>query len=874
MTDLRSQLQSSLGDAYTIERELGGGGMSRVFLAKERALGRSVVIKVLPDETAGGVSVDRFRREIAVVAQLQHPHIVPLHTAGEVHGLPWFSMPFVTGETLRARLARAGEFPISDALRLLREVASALASAHAAGIVHRDIKPENILISGGAAMVTDFGVAKALVTATEGGADALTTRGIALGTPSYMAPEQASADLSTDHRADVYAWGVLAYELVTGTTPFAGRPPAAMLVAHITEAPESVSRRRPAVPDDLAALIMRCLEKRPADRPQSAAELVRALDAVTTPKGGTSAARISPRGRRFGLAGALLLVAAIGAVVYGTRAPTSYSAGRATAVVSTSGTLELETAISPDGRFVAYAAGATLRRRIEVRQIGGDRVIRVAEGLEVDQRWPRWSPDGTTILFTGGRSLYTVSAFGGRPTLILESSSSPITSDWSPGGDAIVYAAGDTLWTRSLAGGASAPVATGLGQLAAPAWSPDGRHIAFTRGNSAYLDSQGNVASSAIWIVPARGGEPWAVTDSSRLHFGTAWTPDARSILFVSDREGTRDVYQLPLSASARPNGEATRVTSGLQASTISLDATGTRMGYSVLLVRRNVWAVPIRADRASELADATPITQGNQSVEGVSVSRDGRWLLFDSNRGGNADVFKLELGASAGPTEPIPLTREPADDFLARFSPDGREIAFYSTRGGSRDVHVMKADGRDVVRVTDFPENEIYPDWSPDGRRLVFGSVRARGIGLAERKDDGTWTPAGEIEISKCAGRAAYPRWSVDGGTIASACGALGILLVSPDGRNPRVVPVTDVDVSFVEWDPRTPGAIFVKARPSGDIWTVSIPSGRARRVFQLNDPYRSAPRQEFASDGRRLFFTLSSDEADVWVMELTRSR
>ncbi len=315
---LREQLQNSLGDAYALEQELGGGGMSRVFVASETALGRQVVVKVLPGEMAGQLSVDRFKREISIAARLQHAHIVPLLTAGEVEGLPFFTMPFVEGESLRARLSREGELPLAEAVRMLREIASALAYAHAHNVVHRDIKPDNVLLSGGAAMVTDFGVAKALSAAGAVDGGGLTSVGIALGTPAYMAPEQATADPHTDHRADLYAWGMVAYELLTGHLPFAGRSPQALLAAQVTEVPDHLSKQRASISPALAAIVMRCLEKRPADRPQSADELVRALDAIVTPGGSApSTARVGnegtrPRGRQFTLAGvaALLLVVA------------------------------------------------------------------------------------------------------------------------------------------------------------------------------------------------------------------------------------------------------------------------------------------------------------------------------------------------------------------------------------------------------------------------------------------------------------------------------------------------------------------------------------------------------------------------------------
>ncbi|MFL5481179.1 MAG: protein kinase domain-containing protein [Gemmatimonadaceae bacterium] len=285
-SDLRDQLQATLSGRYTLERELGGGGMSRVFVAEEAALGRKVVIKVLPPETAAQVSLERFKREILLAAKLQHPHIVPLLTAGESNGLPYFTMPFVDGESLRVRLARHGELPVNTAIRILREVASALAYAHEHGIVHRDLKPDNVLLSGGSAMVTDFGVAKALTASTNAEHAGITSVGVALGTPAYMSPEQASGDPSVDHRADIYSFGVFAYELLTGQPPFAGRTPQNLLAAHVAEAPEAINKRRASLPPALAALVMRCLEKRPADRPQSADEVVHALDEIATPSGG------------------------------------------------------------------------------------------------------------------------------------------------------------------------------------------------------------------------------------------------------------------------------------------------------------------------------------------------------------------------------------------------------------------------------------------------------------------------------------------------------------------------------------------------------------------------------------------------------------
>jgi eukaryotic-like serine/threonine-protein kinase len=286
MSDLRSQLQQTLGSAYTLERELGGGGMSRVFLAEEAALGRKVVVKVLPPELTAGVNVDRFRREIQLSAKLQHPHIVPVLSTGETGGVPYYTMPFVEGESLRARLAKTGPLPITDAVNILRDTARALAYAHERGVVHRDIKPDNILLTSGTASVADFGIAKAVAAArTDAPNSTLTQVGTSIGTPAYMAPEQAAGDPGTDHRADLYAFGCMAYETLAGRPPFIVTVPHKLMAAHMTEIPDAVSALRPDTPASLAALVMRCLEKDPANRPASAIEVVGALDNVTSAGG-------------------------------------------------------------------------------------------------------------------------------------------------------------------------------------------------------------------------------------------------------------------------------------------------------------------------------------------------------------------------------------------------------------------------------------------------------------------------------------------------------------------------------------------------------------------------------------------------------------
>ncbi|HSJ65474.1 MAG TPA: serine/threonine-protein kinase [Gemmatimonadaceae bacterium] len=321
MPDLAVRLQSQLGAHYTVSEEMGGGGMSRVFLARDASLDRDVVVKVLRTSLAAAVSVERFRREIMMSAGLQHPNIVPVLNAGELDGLPYFLMPFVRGESLRARMER-GPLSIRETISVMRDVARALGHAHEHGIIHRDVKPDNILLSGGAATVTDFGVAKAVSAARRGTerpqGSTMTGVGISLGTPAYMAPEQAAADPNLDHRADLYSLGIVAYEMLAGAPPFHGRSPQAVLSAHLTERPKPIRQRRYDVPEPLVALIESCLEKEPQARPKTAAEIVRALDSLDASSGAYQARTIDLRRRwRTYVPHALLGATMVAAVAWG-----------------------------------------------------------------------------------------------------------------------------------------------------------------------------------------------------------------------------------------------------------------------------------------------------------------------------------------------------------------------------------------------------------------------------------------------------------------------------------------------------------------------------------------------------------------------------
>jgi hypothetical protein len=314
MADLRERLATALSGRYRIEREVGAGGMATVYLAHDLKHHRNVALKVLRPELAAVLGGERFLREIEIAAQIAHPHVLTLIDSGDADGILYYVMPFVTGESLRDRLAREGRLPIADAVRLLRDVADALAEAHRQGLVHRDVKPDNVMISGKHAVVTDFGVAKAVTSVT--GAQALTTAGVALGTPAYMSPEQVAADPKIDHRTDVYSFGVMAYELLAGRPPFTGATTQEVLGAHLTEPPAPLVTHRADTPPALSELVMKCLEKRMDDRWAGMDEVLQRLEALATPSGGVPSMRIlarpaTARVRRFFTRRAVVLAPAI-----------------------------------------------------------------------------------------------------------------------------------------------------------------------------------------------------------------------------------------------------------------------------------------------------------------------------------------------------------------------------------------------------------------------------------------------------------------------------------------------------------------------------------------------------------------------------------
>ena len=882
MSTTAERLAAALASRYTIERELGQGGMATVYLAEDLKHHRKVAIKVLREDIAASLGAARFLREIEIAAQLQHPHILPLLDSGEAEGFLYYVMPYVTGQSLRERIGREGELPVHEAVRLISEVVDALAHAHEHGVVHRDIKPDNVMLSGRHALVADFGVAKAVSEAT--GRNAITTLGVAIGTPTYMSPEQAAADPHIDHRSDIYAVGVMAYELLAGRPPFVGATPQQVLASHVTEAPDPVSKRRPGIAPALEQAVMKCLAKRPADRWQTAAQLLSQLEVLATPSGGVTPTQtrpvtafrtaMPPRAMLLTAGGLVVALGLLGLFLLLSPSHVAVVLGQATQVTSDAG-LEILPTMSPDGKLVAYAAGTSARMRIFVRPVAGGRTIPLTDDTTAIQSQPRWSPDGGTILYLAGGGVFTAPALGGpaRP-LIPATAGAPIrTAAWSPDGREIAFARRDSLLAFGVSGASTRPIARML-DLHSCSWSPNGKVIACVSGNADFVALGpyfGNTAASVVVIIPAGGGAARAVTDSTQTNQSPAWSPDGRLLYFVSDRQGPRDIFALPVSSAGRANGVAVRVTTGLNAMSVAVSPDGKRLAYAVYTAQANIWGVPVPTSSGSvSVATATAVTSGTQVIEGIRVSPDRKWLTYDSNLHGNSDLYRIAIGGG----EPERLTTDTAGEYQPVLSPDGSEVAFHSIRGGVRQIMVMTLNGAPPVQVAPSPAEQRVADWAPDGRALTWYDRNLQKVWMVRRNAAGKWQqPVLRGDSLR------YPRWSPDGRTIVANSREGGIVEVGSDSGAPRTIyaprPDTpDPAAEMPAWSPDGK-SIWFKSHDAGGkaaIWSIPPTGGAPRLLVSFDDPTRPSYRTEWASDGKRIFFAINDRQSDIWVVEIAR--
>ncbi len=860
--------------------------MATVYLALDVKHHRQVALKVLRPEIAVTMGAGRFAREIEVAARLQHPNILPLLDSGEAEGFFYYVMPYVEGESVRDRLARSGEFAIPDAVRILMEVADALSHAHAHGVVHRDIKPDNVLLSGRHALVADFGVAKAVTEAT--GHQLLTSTGVALGTPTYMAPEQAVADPHQDHRVDIYALGVLGYELLTGRAPFSATTAQEMLAAHVTATPEPLEQHRPTVSPALAAVVMKCLAKKPADRWQTADELLAQLEPLATPSGGTTPTQTQPTtalGRlprwtkwTAGVA-AVAVVALVVSQVVKPR-PLNLTISDITPVTTEPG-VEFQPAISPDGKEVAYVAGPIGAPHLVIRKtanVAGGGEVRPADTSLLREWGPSWSPDGDFVRFLACRAAGCVwnetGSLGGavRTITLPPGATQPA---WSPDGARVAFVVGDTILVSQAGDTAARPIVVHTAEYPQPhslAWSPDGRTIAYVNGNLQWRTS-GNILGSSIWIVDAEGGAPRLVVGEAFLNVSPAWL-DARHLLFVSNRDGPRGVYVVEVGSQGA-RGEPRPIPGVADPHSISYSIGARKLAYAKLTLRQNIWSYALGRSSPISIRDGIPVTSGSQVIEVHDVSPDGRWIAYNGNIRGNSDLYKMPLGGG----EAVPLTDSPGDEFSPRWSPDGREITFYL---GSRnsEIMVMSAGGGVPTVLTSSPNRySNNPSWSPGGLAIAFMSNRTGSwrIWLVPRDSvGGAWHEAVPLTDFHCM----FPDWAPDGSGVL--CYAMrDLVLVSPQGREvwrrnlAATYGLSSISgIARYSRDGRTIYASGSHRDGRRGVWAIPVAGGAPRLVVAFDDPALAPNRFGALSVGPdRLYLTVAQYESDIWVANLRRT-
>jgi serine/threonine-protein kinase len=684
-----ARLAQSLGERYRIEGELGQGGMATVYRARDLRHDRDVAIKVLHPELGAALGGERFLGEIRTTARLQHPHILPLLDSGDAGGLLFYVMPLVTGETLRARLARERQLPVADALRIAREVASALDYAHRHGVIHRDIKPENILLHDGQAQVADFGIALAV---QQAGGQRLTQTGLSLGTPQYMSPEQAMGERAIDARSDIYALGAVTYEMLTGEPPFTGPTVQAIVARLMAEEPRPLIVQRKSVPEHVEAAVLRALEKVPADRFASAAELGAALDphsAPTTRLTLTRAAR--GRDRRPLLALGALALASLGVAGWAlTRPAPAAEVVRYRVVIDSVPAVKHwagELAISPDGAILVRSGGPggalSIRRRDQLTfsPLAG------TEGASA----PFFSADGSMIGYYANGAIAALPLAGGPPVVIADSIPTPESVSW--GRDGYLY--------RGLIKDGSMAIVRSEARAGAP------------------LEAVTRVDTTAGEIFH---GLPELLEDGRTLLFQVGYR-DGRRMIAAADVESGRHTVMMPGTRARYAGGQLVYPTSDgkLWAQPFDL-RTRTTSGAATQVGDRIPTTVVGPVDFALSATGTLAY-----SVEDVGARRELTWV---TRAGKREPVDSTWKGEFASPT----------------LSPDGSRIVVAVRDKSQSELWVKPAVGGAPTRLGVEHRNSVEPAWSPDGRWVSYlagpasantGDVwrqRADGVGAAER--------------------------------------------------------------------------------------------------------------------------------------------
>jgi Tol biopolymer transport system component len=867
--DNEAQFPEALAERYRLIKQIGRGGMATVYLARDLKHARDVAVKVVHPIVASALGADLFLREIEIVAQLHHPHIVPLFDSGEADGSLYYVMPYEEGSSLRQRIAEDRLLPLDDVAIILRDVCDALAYAHQHGVVHRDVKPDNVLLSGRHAMVTDFGVAKA---ATDAGGRS----GISLGTPTYMAPEQIAGDSSIDHRADIYSVGVLAYELLAGRPPFDGETRKEVLTAHATEEPKPLSTYRSDVPAPLAELVMKCLEKRPDDRWQSADELVQRLEEIASTR---SAASASARARwgwnRVSAVAAGVIVGVILIVLASRRTAQPYEAwrnrwanARIERLTDFPGS-EVDAAISTNGQLVAFLADRDSVFDAFVTRVGSGQFLNLTGGrfpqlLNEDVRNIGFSADASHVWFrvadiTSPATVWIVPTAGGPARLFLKTA---VMAVWSPDGSRIAYhetTPSDPIYIADSNGVNArrifiAPPGVHSHYLA---WSPDGRFLYFSHGVPP--------DEMDIWRIAADGaGSPERIT----MHNSKVAYPvllDDRTLFYTATADDGTGPWLYGMDLKDRV---AHRVSSGVEhymsiAASAEVAGKPRRLVATVSNPNVQLWSVPITSGVAGEQV-VSPIALPTARSAGPRFGPDSS-LFYLATRGGGDGLWRL----AGGQAIEIWKTDPGAVAGAAAISPDGRRVCFPVGRQGRATLFCASSDGTGAQPLAPSLDVRGAGSWSPDGKWIAIGAKVGPGVRVFKIPVSGGQPVRLVDSVSS------NPVWSPDGKFILysgiSRARSVPLKAVTADGK-PYPLPALSVDRVGDSYRFLPNGKELV-VKLGGfrrqDFWLFDLATGHQRRLTSLR-PGASLQRFDVSPDGKRILFERVRENSDIVLIEL----
>ena len=870
MADLLERLASALRDRYELVRELGRGGTGVVFLAHDLKHDRQVALKVLRPEIAHTVTGERFLREIRIAARLQHQNILSLIDSGDAGGLTYYVMPFVPGESLRDRLDREKQLPIDDALQVAREVCDALVYAHGQGFVHRDIKPENILLGAGHALVADFGIAHVLHAL----GDKLTETGIAVGTPAYMSPEQASGDADVDPRTDVYALGCVLYEMLTGTTPFTGTFQA-VLARKARDPVPGLRVVRDTVPAHVEQTVLKALERVPADRFTDARQFADALGGDVRALGAppSFAGAMRRRWRLVGAAAAMVLVAGAFVLTKNARWRGTASLSGTFAPLTSDPGAEWFPSISADGKWIVYSGQASGNRDIYLQGVGGQVSINLTKDSPDDDDQPAFSRDGERIAFRSSRDGGGIFVMGRTGEGVRRVTNSGFRPTWSADGAQIAFTTENVeinpgnsegmsgLWIVSANGGA--PRELNSGDAILPSWSPHGHRIAFAH-------RLGTPAQGDIWTISPDGGKPLAVTTDLARDWSPTWSPDGKYIYYSSNRSGSMNLWRIAVNEeTGEPRGRPEPVTTPATfLAHPSVGDDGSRIVYVSAQITVNIQRIAFDPVAGTVIGQPVAVTTGTRQWSSPDPSPDGSWVAFYSLTQPEGNLYVAHPDGSALRA----VTTDTTTDRVPRWSPDGKWLSFFSNRAGELNVWKVRADGSDLTQLVGVPS--AYHAWSPDGTRIAIvtgNSVDGDVLTLIDpelRAATQTLPPLPRSTI----GRFLVNSWSNDGARLVGQVGALGAA-----GRGIAVysfiTKTYEMLADFGEWPVWLPdGRRVLFVANKHDFFVLDSRTKRAQKIFTLDRDVVGPPR--LSRDGRWAYFSRRATEGDLWLLTLHGQR